>query len=115
MRRKPDRPKGEAPTAATVEASVSNPTQSREGTDAMDDNPPCQGFQSHVLFPFGQAAAQRLQGLKSGHISAILTTQAGQALTGWMVSFSEVLEAADRLIAELGRDAVQLQVEEVLR
>lgn len=82
----------------------------------MDDTPPCQGFQSRNQFPFGQAAAQRLQNLTpGGRFAAMLTTQAGQALTGWMVSFSEVLEAADRLITELGRDAVQLRVEEVLR
>ena len=81
----------------------------------MDDNPPCQGFQSQDQFPFGQAAAHRLQGLKPGHLAAILTTQAGQALTGWMTSFSEATAAADRLIAKFGRDAVCLQIEEVLR
>lgn len=81
----------------------------------MDDTPPCQGFQSQNQFPFGQAAAQRLQGLKPGRLSAMLTTPAGLALTGWMVSFSEILEAADRLITELGRDAVQLRIEELLR
>lgn len=66
-------------------------------------------------FPFGQKAADRLRSLKPGHLAAMLTTQAGQALTGWMTSFSDATAAADRLIAKFGRAGVCLRVEEVLR
>lgn len=117
MRHPPDRQKGEAPTLGPVEASVPNPTLARKGIDAMDSTPSPAIFQgpNEALFPFGQKAAQRLQGLQPGRLSAMLTTQAGQALTGWMTSVSEVLAATDRLISEFGRDAVQLRVEEALR
>lgn len=81
----------------------------------MDDNPPCQEFQPQNQFPFGPTAAQRLQDLKPGYRTAMLTTPDYKALSGWLSSFADVVEAADRLIAKFGRAGVCLQISEVLR
>lgn len=122
MRRKPDRTKGDAPVIGPTEASSQSPLKAIERTDGMNFTSSTHfmeavdpGLDQAPPFPFSQKAAQRLRSLQPGQLAAMLTTQGGEALTGWMTSFSDATAAIDRLISQFGRSGVCLRVEEVLR